>query len=217
VSIAAITEAQWVAGALALVLAGLLFATGSARVRFLIAWCLLSILPFTLWTAPIAPARYLYLATLPFSILLACGAAAGLAYILRSRAWSLASRWGATAALAGVALGAIVALFYVGARATIDRNEAFARTAEPYRALAYDLPHVLPYVASNSRLVIYYGVWEGSFVWQDAVVQTIYRDPTLRTVNVDWAATESSGPAPRPNDVVVYFTEHGFIAPAPRR
>ena len=71
--------------------------------------------------------------------------------------------------------GAIIAALALSAIEMMDRNEVFGRSAEPYRALAEDLPRVVPEVPAMSRFVIYYGVWDGSVVWQDAVVQTITR------------------------------------------
>jgi hypothetical protein len=62
----------------------------------------------------------------------------------------------------------LAVLVFAAVTKTRARNGEFARSAEPYRALARDLPSVLPNVASNSRLVIYDGVYNGAVVvWQD--------------------------------------------------
>jgi hypothetical protein len=205
---------QWAAGAVAAVTALFLLATGSRRAMFLVAWVALGLAPFTLWTAPIAPARYVYMAAVPFALLASWGFVTAARYI---------ARWGATGpaprrlavGVAGVAAAAvIVAGGAFSAVETIDRNEAFAREAEPYRILAQGLPKELPAVPSYSRLVLYYGVWDGSVLWQDAVVQTVYRDRTLRTTNIGRDDTDSFALPALYNDVAVYYTERGFIAPA---
>ena len=113
-----------------------------------------------------------------------------------------------------LASGGIVAALTLSAVETMDRNEVFGRSAEPYRALAEDLPRVVPEVAKGSRFIIYYGVWDGSVVWQDAVVQTVYKDRTLKTVNIDAARTDTNVITPQTKDVVLFYSERGFIRPA---
>ena len=209
VGLAEIAPVQWVAGGVAAAAAAIVVILGTRRVWFLVAWMVLAFLPFSLWTLPIAPARYVYMAALPFAVLVAwIGVAIG-GRLLATSGGTIRRTAGRLAVVAVVAVAGVLS---VGG--TVARNEAFARTAEPYRALAEDLPRALPSVASNTRFVIYYGVWEGAFVWQDAVVQTVYRDRTLHTLNINAAYAESDAVIPRqPNDLVLYYTERGFIVP----
>jgi hypothetical protein len=67
------------------------------------------------------------------------------------------------------------------------------------------------------RSFIYYGVWDASFIWPEAVLRTVYRDATLKAVSIGQAEAEEGQPLLQPNDVAVYYTERGFILPAPRR
>jgi hypothetical protein len=217
IGLESIVIAQWVVGAIAFILAAVLLAIGSNRVRVLILWTALSLAPFTLWTAPIAPARYTYMAAIPFAILLCWSAAAIASAIGRSSAFERLRGWNLALAPVAVGAAAVLALALLSAYETRQRNETFAAAAEPYEVLAEGLPRALPKVASNSRLIIYYGVWDGAFVWQDAVVQTIYRDRTLRTLNVGRAGSESDALPVLKNDVVVFYTERGFIVPTQNR
>jgi hypothetical protein len=153
---------------------------------------------------------------LPFAVLVAWSLSVLLATAVRSRPILAVQRAGLAPALVllmAVAVGAAGAL---AARETLARNETFARSAEPYRALAIELPRALPEVPPQSRLVIYYGVWDGSVVWQDAVVQTVYKDRSLRTVNVNPRGSEEFTVVPRIRDIVVHYTERGFILPGPQ-
>ena len=214
VSLEAIMSVQWAAGAIAIAAAAVSLVFASWRGWFLVAWLAAALAPFTLWEAPIAPARYLYMAAVPFAILLSWSAARLLAVVSHSRIFTWLRGLGlapAGYAVVGIAIAAALAFAAVESK---DRNDAFARSAEPYRALAEDLPRVLPEVPKGSRFVIYYGVWDGSVVWQDAVVQTIYRDRTLQTLNIDSARTNSSAVAPQAKDIVVFYTERGFIIPS---
>ena len=208
-----IVPVQWVAGAIAGVVAVLAIVAGTKRAWFLVAWTALALAPFTLWETPIAPARYVYMAAVPFAILVCWSTSSLLTAIWRWRPVVAVQRAGLTAALYLLVALTIGAGATLAAQETIARNENYARQAEPYRALATDLPRALPSVPSHSRFVIYYGVWDGSFVWQDAVVQTIYKDRTLTTVNVDAELSEALSVIPQPRDIVLYYTERGFILP----
>ena len=214
VSLEAILSVQWAAGAIAIAVALASAYFASWRGWFLVAWIAAALAPFTLWEAPIAPARYLYMAAVPFSVLLAWSTAAGVVALSRSGLMRRTAALGlAPAGYALIAVAVALVLIF-SARETLERNDAFAASAEPYRALAEDLPRVLPDVPTGCRFVIYYGVWDGAVVWQDAVVQTIYRDRTLRTINIDSARTNSNVISPQPKDIVIFYTERGFILPS---
>ena len=214
VTLTDIAPAQWVAGAVAGVLALMALVAGTKRAWFLIAWIALALAPFTLWETPIAPARYVYMAAVPFAVLVAWSVASLMGAIWRWRPFVIVQRAGLSTALYLLVALIVGAGGTLAAQETIARNETYARQAEPYRALAENLPRALPSVPPHSRLVIYYGVWDGSFVWQDAVVQTIFKDRTLTTVNVDAELSEELSVIPLPRDIVVYYTERGFILPS---
>ena len=80
-------------------------------------------------------------------------------YALRLEAGHLvcASRHGLATARYVLASRGIVAALTLSAVETMHRNEVFGRSAEPYRALAEDLPRVVPEVAKGIRFIIYYG------------------------------------------------------------
>jgi hypothetical protein len=213
VGIETISALQWMAGAIALAAAAGLLIFGTRRVKLLVLWAALALLPFSVWTAPIAPARYTYMAAVPFAILLSWAVVTFAAAVGRMRALGTAHRFQLGPVVAAAAIAGLAALGGLSARTTMDRNEAWAREAAPYEILAEELPAALPDVSSNSRLVIYYGVWRDFVVWQDAVVQTIYRDRTLKTMNIDRDGVDTAELHRRPNDVVIYYTEQGFLVP----
>jgi hypothetical protein len=214
VTLGSILEVQWAAGAIAAACGLVGLALGSWRAWFLVGWLIAALTPFTLWEAPIAPARYVYMAAIPFSVLLSWFVVAALRAICYSHLLQKAQQAGFAPVGYALVTAAVVGALALSARETIERNDAFARTAEPYRALAEDLPRVLPAVAPGSRFVIYYGVWDGSVVWQDAVVRTIYKDRTLSTLNIDSARTNSNVIRPQPKDVVLFYSERGFFLPS---
>jgi hypothetical protein len=209
-----ITTAQWTAGAVLGGVGLILLAIGSARARFLVIWTALALLPFCLWTVPIAPARYVYMAAVPFAVLSAWAVVSSGEIVLASRPWQVLSRWHITPAF-GIAAAVLAALAIgLAGQTTVDRDEAYAKSTEPYRDLAEELPLLLPELPSGSRIVLYYGVWDGFPSWRDAVVQTVYRDTTLKTVSVGWQATEDGVAAARVGDIIVYYGPNGFLAPA---
>jgi hypothetical protein len=215
VGLQAITTAQWAAGAAFAAFALALLAFGGSRARFLVLWTVLALLPFSLWSVPIAPARYVYMAALPFAIIASWSVVTAVESVRRSDFWS---KFGpALAPVAAIpAVYALVLGMGFSMQATVQRDEEFARSAEPFRALALDLPRLLPEIPSGSRIVVYYSVWNGFSSWRDAVVQSVYKDATLQTAGFDWISTEGSSPQAQKGDVVVYYTPGGFVLPARR-
>jgi hypothetical protein len=120
-------------------------------------------------------------------------------------------------AVAGSVAVSIALFAGVFSSMTIHRNEAFARDAETYRILADGLPQALPTIPKNSRVVIYYGIWTGLQIWPDAVVRTVYHDPTLSVLNVARGQVEAGLTRRTQRDLIVYYTGNGFIAAAPLR
>jgi hypothetical protein len=216
ISFSEMAAGQWIAGAAGIVGLGFSLAFGSNRLRFLALWVCLAVLPFTIWITPLAPARYVYMAAVPFAVI-ASWALVSLFELARSSSAGIrvSGSLTASAVVAGAVLVAVAFLGSVGASITHDRDRAFARDTEQYRVLATDLRTTLPQVPKGSRIVIYYGVWNSFFIWPDAVAKTIYKDPTIHVVNVPRGQVESGGPARGPKDVVLFYTGKGFIRAAP--
>jgi hypothetical protein len=216
ISFAQITAVQWAAGAVALGLAGLALLAGSNRLRFLVVWALLGLAPFTLWLTPLAPARYLYMAAVPFAVIVAWAAVRAVDVLRSSMPGALVARNvpATSVAIAATAV-ALVFLGSAGASMTQERDAAFARDTETYRILAEGLMDAAPDVPQGARIVIYYGIWNTFYVWPDAVAKTIYRDRDVRIVNVSRGQVDGDVPARKDKDVVLFYTGKGFIRSAP--
>ncbi len=218
ISFTDIQPEQWTAGAVAI--AAMLFGLvwGSNRLRFLILWVFVGILPFTIWLTPLAPARYIYMAAVPFAVIVSWSAVALAEWLLSTRPGLRLARSGA-ASLAAVSALAVVLVFLgsIGASMTRDRDRTFADDTQPYRILAQGLKSSAPQVPRGSRIVIYYGIWNGLSVWPDAVAKTIYKDRTVHVVNVPRGQVESGGPGRDAKDIVLFYTGKGFIRAAPAK
>lgn len=203
------STAQWTAGALTLATGLILLLAGSWLMRLLVVWTAAALAPFTLWDLDYTAPRYVYMAAVPFSIAVAW---------LASAAWqALPRRFGVHyVALAG-ALPLLLVAAVLSAGGTLERNQAWHQSSEPFRVLAGGLKEALPQVNRYSRLVIYYGVWEDFPVWPRAVVRTIYGDPTLDVVNVRRERVETDWPRRQYRDVVVYYVGDRFIVVPPAR
>jgi hypothetical protein len=202
-SFGAMGPLQWTAGALAIAAGSVLLAVGSHRVRFLVVWAGLALAPFTLWDVPFTAPRYVYMASLPFAILVAW-----LSYrIWLALACVRVPRLVATAAVCAL----VLALVTAGSAGNVRRNQGWQETTEPYRNLALGLKEALPEVDSYSRIILYYGVWDGFAMWPDAVVRTIYKDATLDAMNVPRQFAEEDSSRRRPNDIVVFYNDGKFI------
>lgn len=198
---------QWMAGGLALFFGLVLVFAGSRQVRFLVLWTGFAIAPFTLWDIPWVSARYVYMAAPPFAVV-----AAWLGYAL----WQAADRFEKAKALRlTVALVVLATLAFLGGLATVKRNAAWGRASEPYRVLANGLKQAVPEVEPGSRIVIYYGVWEGFPLWPNAVARTVYKDESIRVMNIGRTLSENEGPKRQYGDVVLYYADGRFIALPP--
>lgn len=208
-----IAPLQWSAGMVAIVSGVVLFAAGSMRLRFLLLWIVLALSPFTLWGVNYTSPRYVYMAALPYSIVLAWALVAAAGYAWRSRLHrrldSSVLTWSVRAA--GVAV--VVLAAYVSSYTVVERNQAWSVQAGRYGELVTALQEALPDVAPHSRLVIYYSPWPD--FWATSVVQSLYEDPTIRVVNVKRDRVESGLPMRRPNDVVLFYTGDKFITMSP--
>jgi len=106
---------------------------------------------------------------------------------------------------------AVLALGAFSGYTTIERNRTWDEATRPYEVLATGLKRSLPSVESHSRIIIYYGVWDGFALWPDAVVRTIYKDPTLDATNVARQNSEDFNPPRRASDIVVFYADGRFI------
>ena len=88
-------------------------------------------------------------------------------------------------------------------------------TSHTYRILADGLKESAPKVPKGAKIIIYYGIWTGLTQWPDAVAKTIYKDETVRVINVPPGQVELGHVGRGPNDVVLFYTGEGFIKSAP--
>jgi hypothetical protein len=201
-----IVPLQWAAGLAGIVAGCILFLAGSARMRFLLVWLALSLSPFALWGINYTSPRYVYMAALPYAIILAW-------VVVTLVAQAQLRQVPLQRAAIGIASLALAAGMFFAARTVIDRNDAWGAQALSYGLLVEDLQEALPTVPANSRIVIYYSPWPD--FWSTSVVQSIYGDPSIRVVNVRRNRVESGLPIRRPNDVVLFYTGERFISLTP--
>ena len=204
---------QWSAGMVAIAAGVVMFAAGSMRLRFLLIWTAVALSPFTLWGVNYTSPRYVYMAALPYSIVLAWSLVAAVSHGFRLKAHlgrgSSVFVWASRAALASV----VVLAAYASSQTLVERNRAWSVQAERYGQLVTALQGALPDVPPHSRLVIYYSPWPD--FWATSVVQSLYEDSTIRVINVRRERVESGLPARWPNDVVLFYTGDKFIPMSP--
>lgn len=198
---------QWAAGAVAIAAAALLLLFGSWKMRLLAVWTAAAIAPFTLWDIEWMSPRYVYMAAIPYSIMFA---------------WLIASaieavrgvRWLQTAAIGAVALVGMAA-GTASVSATLERNDDWAESTEPFRILATGLPEAVPEMPVGARIVIYYGIWQDFPLWPRVVLRTVYGDETIDVISIDRRNVDSGLPRRELRDVVVYYSNGRFIPIAP--
>jgi hypothetical protein len=188
---------QWVAGALALVIAMPVAILGSNLMRFLLLWIGAALAPFTLWDFDVVSPRYTYLAAFPFAVLavLLCARLLESIRIPQLRAAMLLPMTGVLSA----------ALIY-GASATIERNEDFEAAAEQYERAAARLQATVPDIAPGTRVVLYYGPWRNQDFWLQAMLRTIYEEPSIVAVNVPPESVPAVAPPAGPQDLILYYS-----------
>ncbi|HWO73679.1 MAG TPA: hypothetical protein VNN21_08975, partial [Dehalococcoidia bacterium] len=75
VVVSTMPDEQRIAGAAAIAFCAIALVIGSGTMRFLAVWTAAALAPFTLWDMPVVGPRYVYMAAVPFAILLAAAAA----------------------------------------------------------------------------------------------------------------------------------------------
>jgi hypothetical protein len=206
-SFQAIGPVQWVAGALAIVGGGLLLMFGTWKMRLLAVWTAAALAPFTLWDIEWLSPRYVYMAAIPYSIILA--------WLLNGLLDVLRSYRPLRVAVAGGLVLATVGAGAVSAQATLDRNDDWAASTESFRILAQGLPEAVPEIPPKSRIVIYYGIWQDFPLWPRVVVRTIYKDESIDVISIDRRNVDASLPRREARDIVVYYSDGHFLRVAP--
>jgi hypothetical protein len=230
-----IPRIQWAAGALAIGAGVVLFLFGSRTMKFLLVWTALALAPFTLWGLQHTAPRYVYMAALPYSIILSWLIVALLSSVvqeLKRRVmsvditggeeeviWLRGPRirrlaWRFVGGTIGASLiAAALALGYASSTEVMARNESWSDETVRYGLLRESLLEALPDVPENSRIIIYYGGWVD--FWASSVVQAIYEDRSIKVINVKGDRVDSDWPPRKANDLVVYFLGDRFVAVEP--
>lgn len=200
--LSSIEPEQWGAGLLAIVAGGLLFLVGSRTSRFLVLWTALALAPFTLWDLSYTSPRYVYMAAVPYSVVLSWAVVAVLSFAVRGAA-SWKPRLPVAPVLTGAAAFGLAFVLFIAGQSVLDRNDAWGRETEKYGLLADGFRRDLPDVPHGSRIIILYGPWPD--FWATSLAQTIYGDRSLRVVSVPPERVDGPRPALKSNDLVLYF------------
>jgi hypothetical protein len=198
---------QWAAGGIAIAGGVLLLIGGSWKMRLLAIWTAAALAPFTLWNIEWLSPRYVYMAAIPYSIMFAWLLNAAVDALRRWRYVQLA-------AASAVLVAALVAGVWA-AQTTLDRNDDWAASTEAFRTLAVGLPEAVPNPPPNSRIVIYYGIWQDFPLWPRVVARTVYRDESIEVLSIDRRNVDSPLPRREPRDIVLYYSDGHFLPVAP--
>lgn len=173
----------------ALLLAGaiLLLIRGSNQARFLVLWTVIALTPLTLWQPELLVGRFTYMASAPFSILLALGGAAVVSWFFVAVP-RFVPRWAPGAVVVAAAVLGFGLL-------TLEQNRDRTREGEIYRILVTALRRDEPDLPAGSTVLIEDGIWPGPFhaVFLNAVADTLYGPGKVHIRNAD--------PAVAPSDV----------------
>lgn len=211
VTIQLVRPAQWAAGLVTLTLCCGLFLAGSRQLKFLVVWLGLALAPFALWEPEYISPRYVYLAAMPFAILVSwC--------FVRLVPWLIAllaqvprlPRYVAPAVVssAAVAVFASAALFSV--RATSDRNAAWSHETAKYGMLRAALEKEFPTLPPGTRLIVLYGEWPD--FWASSVARALYGDFSLWVTSIPPDRVDQAEIKTNPNDVLVYLLHDRLMA-----
>jgi hypothetical protein len=200
-----IPTVQWVAGALAIAGGALALVFGSRWLKLLVIWTALAIAPFTLWDLNYTSPRYVYMAAVPYSIILSWAVCEVVRLAVAALHFRPLQALALAATVAGVAAACVISWGVVQARDA----QWTAQTAK-YAPLADNLKLALKEPPKNGgRVIIYYGYWPD--FWASAVARTVYGDKKLFVVNVPGKVADTNFPRVRPNDVVLYYLQDHFV------
>jgi hypothetical protein len=186
---------EWLAGlgTLMIVLTLLLF--GRGLLRFLAVWVACALAPFALWDLDVVAPRFVYMASVPFSMIIA---------ILGYKLVSSLRRPRFRLPAAGLVAAGLCAAAVFGAVKTWERDADWKASTWRYEVLAKGLRETREDIPPGSRLIIYNGIWPYFYMWPQSVVQTVYEDPSIQVVNV---RSGTAGPKALPEDVRLYYSK----------
>jgi hypothetical protein len=206
VDLARIPAIQSSVGLVAFAIGGVLFVLGSRPLKLLLVWIALALAPFTLWGVQYMAPRYVYMAALPYAIVLSWLSVTAIRAGLKLRLGRFEPVRNMLKLLAPLVL---VGLVFISSQALLDRNERWSRQTERYGLLRESLLDALPDVPPHTRIIIYYGGWFD--FWASSLVQGVYQDKTIKVINVNPNRVDSGWPPRLPNDRVVYFLGDRFV------
>ena len=195
-------DEQWAAGAVTLAVSGVLLVLGPPVVRFLVCWMAVSLAPFVLWDMGVVAPRYVYMAALPFSLIVSWLA---YAVVRLARPWPLKA---VGLSLAGAGLTAVVVF---GAFHTIERGRDWEAATDRYELLATGLKEAYVDIPPESRVIINNGIWNEFWLWPVVVVQTVYEDTSIAVISVPADQVGAGWLKEQPGDIVVYYGNGRFL------
>jgi hypothetical protein len=192
----------------------MLFVIGSRQLRFLVLWLGFSFAPFALWEPQNVSPRYVYLAAMPFAILVSW-----LCVRLVASLTGLVATWAPGRYLRfAVPAGAMALVLYgslLSIRGVEDRNTAWSRETARYGMLREALESEFPTLQDGTRLIVFYGEWPD--FWASAVARTIYGDPSLWVTSIARARVDQVQLVAGGNDIVVYLLRDRLMPVNSRR
>ncbi len=203
VMLASVPPEQWGAGLAAIVAAIVLLIAGSRLVRFLVIWAALALAPFTLWNLPYTTPRYVYLAAIPFAILLAWIAVKLVSLVVELTSRPAVAPRALRLAAAGAGLVAVVLLFQLSSGTTRARNAVWGNETAKYGVLARQLEKEVPELPSGSRVVVFYADWPQ--FWASSTARSVYGDRSIVVVGIPHERIERPPIIVGPKDVVFYL------------
>jgi hypothetical protein len=205
---------EWAAGLATLVACAILFVVGSRQLKFLVFWLGLAFAPFALWEPQNISPRYVYLAAMPFSILVAWAVARALTAVANLLPRSTPGFMGRMA-LAQAGLALVLAFSVFAIRGVESRNEAWSAETARYGVLREALEAEFPEIPPGTRLIVFYGQWPD--FWASAVARTIYGDRWLWVTSVSRERVDLVQINAGPNDLVVYLLKDRLMQVNSRR
>ena len=209
-----VSPVQWAAGLVTLAACAILFLTGSRQARFLVLWLAFSFAPFALWEPQNISPRYVYLAAMPFAILVSWVGVTAVSSLMRLIPASLPGK----SARAVLALAAATAVLYgslISIQAVENRNAAWSRETARYGVLRAALEKEFPTLPDGTRVIVFYGEWPD--FWASSVARAIYGDRSLWVTSIPRARVDQVQLIAGGNDLVVYLLRDRLMPVNSRR